>query len=977
MIKNITRRRIPAMVLALLLLLPVLPAAAETLPAMPEVQTEPHIPETTQAAEAPEIPETTEAPTIPEAPETNQPTEATETSEETAPPAETEASEETMPPAETEPPVEAAPPAETEPPVEAAPPAETEPPVETEAPDAAVPVTLTAAEVLALEAGSETVTTAGTVVFAAGTQAILQDHTGGIRLSFGTAPQIAPGDLLTVTGRRSGGFWVDHFEKTGSGDLPAVESSLAEDRSNQRIVVRGAVLGPRSLTQQGRSYSLDGQPPEGVQSGDTVDVWGVCIDGVFYADTILPAAVLPEPETQPPEQPAEQPDEPTAAPIEGWNFYFGQLHAHSAISDGIGSPEEAFSHARAAENLDFFALTDHSNSFDNGAEGSVSKDGAALSAEWAAGKAAAAAVTDETFVGIFGYEMTWQETLAIGHISTFGTPGWQTREQPGMDTLEGYLDALAQVPGSVSQFNHPGPFYGEFYNFSRYNAQYDQRIHLLEVGGEGDFTAYRYYTKALDKGWHLAPSNNQNNHRGSWGTENGHRTVVLAKELTESAIYDAVRNYRVYATEDADLKILYSLNSVLMGQTMAAATDLTARVVLEDPTDAGPCLVEVITEGGTVAAAVSAETSCAVLSLDVAGGGRYCYLRITQADGDVAVTAPVWLETYGDLGVEDFAAENPKPEVGARAQLTLTLYNKESIPFHVNSVEFSPEGQPAETLAEPGTVPPGETLAIPLTCTGTAPGAMEVSARISGTIAGISRSWDASLTLYWQLPEAPLLSIADARSLSPGEPCRVRGYVTAGTAKACNSFPESIYLQDGTGGIQILDFTDPGIQVGTPMEAEGILLHRGGNILLALTDYTLLQESFHRYAPGVMSNRTAMDYEANSGELMQIEGRVVSVTKTADGKGVSRFTIQDIHGDLATVMVEPGIGSGAYGTNELASEVKVKRTVRAMGLVHRDEFGQTVLRVRNCDEVVYVPPKADPTNPKTGDFLAFLILILN
>ena len=67
----------------------------------------------------------------------------------------------------------------------------------------------------------------------------------------------------------------------------------------------------------------------------------------------------------------------------------------------------------------------------------------------------------------------------------------------------------------------------------------------------------------------------------------------------------------------------------------------------------------------------------------------------------MAVTAPVWLETYEDLGVEGLAAENPKPEVGTRTQLTLTLYNKESIPFHVNSVEFSPEGQLAETLAEP------------------------------------------------------------------------------------------------------------------------------------------------------------------------------------------------------------------------------------------------------------------------------------
>jgi len=153
---------------------------------------------------------------------------------------------------------------------------------------------------------------------------------------------------------------------------------------------------------------------------------------------------------------------------------------------------------------------------------------------------------------------------------------------------------------------------------------------------------------------------------------------------------------------------------------------------------------------------------------------------------------------------------------------------------------------------------------------------------------------------------------------------------------------------------------------------EGILLQRGGNLMLALTDYEILREDFHRYVPDIMSNRTAMDYKANGGELLQIEGSVVSLNKTADGAGVSRFTIRDIHGDLATVLVEDGIGSGAYGINELASEVKLKRTVRSMGLVHTDEFGQTVLRVRNCDEVVYVPPRKDPTNPKTGDWFAFL-----
>ena len=43
-----------------------------------------------------------------------------------------------------------------------------------------------------------------------------------------------------------------------------------------------------------------------------------------------------------------------------------------------------------------------------------------------------------------------------------------------------------------------------------------------------------------------------------------------------------------------------------------------------------------------------------------------------------------------------------------------------------------------------------------------------------------------------------------------------------------------------------------------------------------------------------------------------------------------------------------------------------------MGLLHIDEYGKTVIRVRNCDEVAYVPPRLDPSNPKTGDWLHFL-----
>ena len=58
--------------------------------------------------------------------------------------------------------------------------------------------------------------------------------------------------------------------------------------------------------------------------------------------------------------------------------------------------------------------------------------------------------------------------------------------------------------------------------------------------------------------------------------------------------------------------------------------------------------------------------------------------------------------------------------------------------------------------------------------------------------------------------------------------------------------------------------------------------------------------------------------------------------------------------------------SGASGKNTLHETLRKGRTVRAAGLLHIDESGETVIRVRNCDEVVDVPPDTY-INPKTGD----------
>lgn len=116
--------------------------------------------------------------------------------------------------------------------------------------------------------------------------------------------------------------------------------------------------------------------------------------------------------------------------LDGYTLYFGQLHSHTDISDGTGSVEDAFEHASNVPGLDFLAVTDHSNSFGagNSKTGEVAfdqidlgKDMSSLSGEWASGHAAAEEITEEgTFVGIYGFEMTWSG--GFGHINTFNTP---------------------------------------------------------------------------------------------------------------------------------------------------------------------------------------------------------------------------------------------------------------------------------------------------------------------------------------------------------------------------------------------------------------------------------------------------------------------------------------------------------------------------------------------------------------------------
>ncbi len=890
-----------------------------------------------------------------------------------------------------------------------------------------------------------------------------------------------------------------------------------------------------------------------------------------------------------------------------WNLYFGQLHAHTDISNGAGSVEEAFQYASQVDGLDFFAVTDHSDSFDNADMGAIDADGADISADWAAGKQAAASVTNGDFVGLFGFEMTWPEDKQLGHISTFNTPGWQTRDQADFENvptaLENYYKALASVPGSVSQFNHPDTVHGDFERFDHYSPQYDAVVSLLEVAGEDGVMDCEYYDLALDKGWHVAPTNNQNNHKGQWGDASEARTVVLAKSLTEEALYAAMKDRRVYATQDSDLAIYYELNGTVMGSILPKSKDAEITVFLSDPTDEAIGNVEVVTDGGAVLVSEYVETPSQVLELSASGGHSYYYLRITQPDGDVAVTAPVWMDGYDDIGIGSFTSDTLTPARDEEIGLTVELYNDESVEFDLDALSLYADETLVSTVSDLGEVAGMSTLDYTFSYAHPELGVTEFRVEAAGSVNGEDRTYEDTLSLSFHVPEqvkyisvdashdnsgtgklnrlaeiaaqnsisvkkfktelpkdsdillitAPaepfdeafvekvrtfaesggtvilcgqadkghtsgemnklleamgatvrlnddaassistnvfnpdsgltksltqeqtytqragctvnpgngtwlvkgrdtthgidadadgqetgedtvllageelpgdgkvyvsgglfledsamkepdniwkpvsgnqrivevllkieraacpeLVTIGEMRSGKAGEIYHIRGWATSGTSHPGNTFSKTIYLQDDTGGVALVPFTkkekEKDIEVGTPIEVVGRKEIRGGNVVLKIIDYDKkLDEPLYNYTPETTPNKDAMDYDANGGRLMQVEGKVTKVTYTDDRKVVSRITLKDGNGDFAEILIEDGIVSGADGKNNLASQVKKGRTVRAIGILHLDSDGTPVLRVRNCDEVVYVPPVpvslGSRRNPRTGDLI--------
>jgi len=380
--------------------------------------------------------------------------------------------------------------------------------------------------------------------------------------------------------------------------------------------------------------------------GEAGDLWaadipapdlGILPDQAPLADAGPPDA-SPPPDASSPDGPVTTAD--TGVPamsgcIKGtFKTYFGNYHAHTSYSDGKKTPKDAFKYARDVAKLDVQIITDHLEQlylpFPMDRWGKCKSQAAA---ETKAGK----------FLAACGYEYGSAFTSKLtsaGHANVFFNPKLMPAVQVN---FKDFYKTLAACKTCIGQVNHPGDEKDQHFDKFKYNAAADTRMNLFEFNSK---PAWTWFFVALDNGWHMSPMYNQDNHSANWGTANAKRSGLLMTALDMTSMYKAMAERRTFMTEDKNASIIMKAGACWMGSILKGASALTLSVAATDADSADAfSTIELYGKGKKLLASYSCKNSnpCNATFPVKAAQSPYFVARAKQKDGNLLVSAPIWL----------------------------------------------------------------------------------------------------------------------------------------------------------------------------------------------------------------------------------------------------------------------------------------------------------------------------------------------
>lgn len=351
-----------------------------------------------------------------------------------------------------------------------------------------------------------------------------------------------------------------------------------------------------------------------------------------------------------------------------YNFYYGNLHAHSGYSDGNKdntnyTPLDDYNYAKNSLGMDFLGISEHNHS---GAGMSISN--------WPNGLSQSTTATTSSFVALYGQE--WGVISGGGHVLIYGIDsliGWEANNYnvfvpksdyigtPSTTGTTGLFRTLNLQRNAFVSLAHPEN--SDFNNLQgiAYNITADSAIIGCAIESGNAFSTnssyndppasmkfLSYFNKMLAKGYHLGPLMDHDNHYTNFGRSNENRLVLLASTLTKSNLLNALKNRRFYATQDRDTWVTFTINNEPMGSIINGKGSPVIFATASDPTNPGSTpLIKLMygTPGSGVNPTQLTSVNSSTLSYRdtnlIDNGTYYYYLDIT-INGKRSITAPIW-----------------------------------------------------------------------------------------------------------------------------------------------------------------------------------------------------------------------------------------------------------------------------------------------------------------------------------------------
>jgi hypothetical protein len=346
---------------------------------------------------------------------------------------------------------------------------------------------------------------------------------------------------------------------------------------------------------------------------------------------------------------------PILVSAEAPRVLWADLHGHSAESDGTGRPEDYWRYARDIAGLDMAALTDHDH------WGLWFLD--QRPADWqkfvdlarsfdVAGK----------FVALPGYEYTdWIH----GHRCVL----WFGDEAPLCSSIDERYDSpekLWRALRGKSALTIPhhvagGPIALDWDIAA--DAEFEPVVEISSVHGSSEAadSERRIYSPvpghfardALRRGRVLGFVGSGDSHDGHPGLSHlgthyptSGLAGIVCEERSKSALLNALRSRRVYATSGARIVLRFSVAGKPMGALIPAAELSGAVAVFASASGPAPIKRIELIQGDSVVVSVEGDGSCDLSlsgALDGLSAGEFVYARVLASDGHQAWSSPIFV----------------------------------------------------------------------------------------------------------------------------------------------------------------------------------------------------------------------------------------------------------------------------------------------------------------------------------------------